>query len=618
MPTARVLELEKAHVPKHFSGDEGYAKPVFISIERTRHYTESWKETEGQPMAIRRAKALANHMDKMEISILPNELIVGNYVADPHGMQFAAETSESGWAKGIIEDLCKKEEKKEWMELLDYWDQHNLAAIVKPMVSEKDWEIGHAFQRYVECLPTQMTSRTMPDHNLYLQLGVNKILEMIREKREKRRQEMDVCSDGRQAFGLAEKINDLTAMIIAAEAFLRWTKRYAKLAKEMAAAETDPKRKQELQEIADICAWVPDNPARTFQEAVQSHWFAFLGYQILEQLSHGVSMRIDQFLGPYYEKSVEIDKTLTRDRAMEILENFLLHVDEMGRPLGLFFRKQMQGINYIGVYTIGGQKPEDGSDACNGLTMLILDAIDDLRLNHPDFKFRWHPRVSQKHWRRCVEVIAKGCAQPSIKNDPVCIDILMSHFGFSLEEARSYAVVGCISPAPHLHWGRARRDAYSIRPAKLLEMALNDGVDPDPEGQGAIKGQLGPKTGDPTKFTSFEQVMEAFRAQLHWGYQKGMLVKTISEFGFNALCKRPLASCFFERSLESERDIVDTFEKGMPWCNVPGIVDCVDSMIPLKKLVFDDKKYTMKELITALRADWEGYDKMRQDFINVT
>jgi pyruvate-formate lyase len=384
----------------------------------------------------------------------------------------------------------------------------------------------------------------------------------------------------------------------------------------MAVEEKNPVRKQELEEIAEICAWVPANPARTFHEALQSHWFTFLAYHTIELLCHGVSMRLDYYFGPYYHQDVEVNKTITKERALDILENFLINVDEMGRPLNQAFRKMMQGINYIGVYTIGGTNPEDGSDTCNGLTLLILDAIRDLRLNHPDFKFRWHPKVNQEAWRKTVELIRDGYAQPSIKNDLVCVEVLMSNYGFTLEEARSYAVVGCISPAPHLNWGRIRRDAYSIRPAKALEMALNNGWDPDQTGPKAIPGQLGPATGDPTQFKTYEEVLEAFRQQLFWMLQKGMLVKSISEFSYNKLCKRPFVSTIFHRSQESERDVVDTFEKGMPWCNVPGIIEVVDSLIAIKKLVFDDKKYTMGQLVTALHADWVGYEDMRQDFIN--
>jgi len=616
MLTARIEELEREHIPKHFSGDQGYARPVCLSIERTRHYTESWKETEGEPMSIRRAKALAHHLDNMGISIRPNELIVGNYADDPHVLAFGVETSESSWAKDLIDSLGKEEEKKEWYELLDYWDRHNLASMIKPLLTDKEWELAHSFQRYVECLPTQMTTRTMPDHELYLTLGVNKIIEMIHEKLDRRYREKDKCTQGKEATEIALKINDLKAMLIAAEAFLRWTNRYALLAKDMAEEEQDPRRKAELLEISEICSWVPGNPARNFREALQSHWFAFLCYQETEIMCHGVSMRLDQVFWPCYEKDVIIDKTLPREEALELMENFLLHIDEMGRPLPLDFRREMQGINYIGVYTIGGVKPEDGSDACNELTMVILDALDDLKLSHPDFKFRWHPKADPRAWRRTVEIIRSGLGQPSIKNDQVAIDILMNHYGFTLEEARSYAIVGCISPAPSLNWGRCRRDAFSLRPAKALELALNNGFDPVTSGSGAL-GQVGPRTGNAEEFISFDQVFEAFRAQMAFFIQKAMHIKALSEHAYNTLCKRPFASCFYHRSLESERDIVDTPEKGMPWFNAPGVVDSADSLTGLKKLVFDDKKYSLKEVLAALRADWEGYEAMRQDFINV-
>ena len=121
----------------------------------------------------------------------------------------------------------------------------------------------------------------------------------------------------------------------------------------------------------------------------------------------------------------------------------------MGRPLPLHRRKTLQGANYLGTYTIGGVREEDGKDACNELTMLILDALDELRMNHPDFKFRWHPTVDQRVFKRVLEVIRSGLGQPSIKNDPVVIEGLVDHYGFTLEEARSWAVVGCMSWNTH-------------------------------------------------------------------------------------------------------------------------------------------------------------------------
>ena len=419
---------------------------------------------------------------------------------------------------------------------------------------------------------------------------------------------------GTEAIKILEKIIDLKAMIIPAEAVIRWAKRYSELAHDMAQKEKDIQRKKELENISEICSLVPANPARTFWQAIQSHWFCSLAYQIIENLSHGTSMRLDVVFQSWYEKDVVEDKILPREKALEIMEDLLIKVDELGRPLPLWRRTALQGANFLATYTIGGVNPEDGSDACSEATLLILDAINDLKLNHPDFKFRWHPKTSVKVFKRCLEVVRNGLGQPSIKNDPVVIEGLMNHYGFTLEEARSWAVVGCISPAPTINQGRARRDAWGTTPCKWLELTLYNGKEPVYPPR--IGQQVSIKTGDPSEFTSFEELFEAFRKQYGYSLKVSARVKSISEHYSDLMIKRPFLSCLYRRSLKACRDITDTPEKGMPWANDPGKVDAVDSLISLKKLVFDDKKYTMKEVLKALRADWEGYEEMRQDFIN--
>lgn len=608
MPSTTVREFEKAHVPKFFSGDKYVNAAVFLSTERSRHYTESWKVTEGEPTSIRRAKALAHHLDNMRISIRPSELIVGNYCADPLAIPFSIETFDTTVVQDYIAaGYIKGEDRDEWNELISYWDKHNLKSMLWPLLGEEDRR--NALEGSMEVLPTKYTSRTQPDHDLYLQ-GVNKVIEALNQKLSRLSEERQTCGNGSKAMEIVNKISDVTAMLIASQAFLRWTKRYSELAKNMAREEKDPQRKEELLAIAENCGHVPGNAPRTFWEAVQSHWFCFLGYHVIETLCHGTSLRMDQVFWPWYEADVVINRALPREKAMGIMQELLLHIDELGRPLDISMRHALQGTNYLATYTIGGVKG-DGSDACNELTVLVVDAIDDLRLCHPDFKFRWHPKVDPKVWRRVCEVVRSGLGQPSIKNDHVAITYLTEHYGFTLEEARSWAVVGCISPAPTINWGRVRRDAWSVVPIKYLEKVLNNGMD-------WIYGvnTVGPKTGETKKFTTFDQVFEAFRIQFEWAMRTSARIKAIGEYCNNTMCKRPLASCFFHRSLDAERDIMDVPEKGMPWVNDYGIVDTVDSLISLKKLVFDDRKYTMEQLMKALKADWKGFEDMRQDFIN--
>lgn len=612
MPSERIREIVDYHVPKYFSGDH-FVKPVYLSILRTRIYTELWKETEGEPQGVRRAKAFSRFLDAVPIFIRPKDLIVGFYAEEPNAFEFCVEASDLKIIDQYIEaGYIRDEDVEEWRQYRTYWGKRNLNTSINSFLTEEENKISAPNQRYMEVRPTHHTSRTVPDNDLYLKHGLNETLETVRQKLNRLYKEKEECTDGPTGIEICQKINDLKAMLIAGEAFLRWTNRYSELAKRMAEEEKDPERKKELMQISEICSWVPGNQPRTFWEAVQSHWFTMMGYHMIEHACHGTSYRLDQIFWPFYEKDVLIDKTLAKEKALEIMENYLLLVDELGQPLGVEFRRLNQGVNFLATYTIGGVKPEDGTDACNDLTLLILDAMDDLRLSHPDFKFRWHPKVNSKVWKRLTEVVRSGLGQPSIKNDTIIIPGLMNHYGFTLEEARSWASIGCISPGVTIYWGTAKRDAITLCPAKYLDLALENGWDK------VFKQQVGPKTGDSAKFPTFEEVFEAYRKQLAWAIRKAMHIKNIGEYWNKALLKRPFASLFFHRALEAERDIMDAPNKGIPWVNVPGTVDAVDALISLKKLVFYDKKYTMEEVVTALRADWNGYENMRQEFINTT
>jgi len=615
MLSERIKAFQEKHFPKHFKSD-GYVKGIYLTIERTRYFTESWKETEGESLSIRKAKAVANYFRKCSIFIRPEELIVGYFAESPSALMVTLDTfSPRGVERYIEEGYVKKEEEAEWREYLDYWKDRNLENAVLKQLTDEEKTLAQANNTYIEVLPGEYTSRTQPDHDLYLDFGVGGILAQLREKLAILETERNNSVGGPELIETQKKIVDVNAMIIAAEALIDWANRYSSLAAQLAKEEKDPKRKKELEQISKNCAWVPENAPRTFWEAMQSHWLMFIAYHCVEHLCHGTSLRLDQVFWPWYEKDVLLDKTLSREDALGLMEEFLLHVDEMGRPLPLHRRQTLQGANYLGTYTIGGVKHEDGTDACNEVTMLILDAMDELRLNHPDFKFRWHPDVDQRIYERVLELVRSGLGQPSVKNDPVVIDGLMEHYGFTLEEARSWAVIGCISPGPTINWGTVRRDAWGTAPIKFLELALNNGIEVTAPKE-LVGKQVSITTGDPRSFTSYEDFFEAFRKQYAHCMKVSARVKTISEHFNNELCKRPLASCLFKRSLESCRDIMDTPEKSMPWANDPSIVDSVDSLIAVKKLVYDEKKYTMDELLKALKANWDGYEVMRQEFLN--
>lgn len=605
----RIATYKANHVPKHFIR-EGYVKPVYLSIWRSRIFTRVWKETINEPQSIRKAKCVKAYLEEVPIFIRDEERIVGFYAEAPDALPSCIESMDGALFKKIIADgNSKPEDTEEWNELLAYWEEEGLKKRMYSRLLPEELAIAQADFAFMEVLPTQYTSRSQGEYDLPLGNGILHTKQVLQDKYDKLVIENDACVGGTECIEINNKLNDLRAMMITIDAVIAWTERYAKLAEEKAKTAT-PERKAELLAIADRCRRVPAYPAESYLDAVQSHWFCFLVAQIIEHLSHGTSLRLDQIFWKWYEKDVLIDKTTDRQTALEIMEEFLLKIDELGRPLPTVWVKSLQGSNYLATYTIGGTKPEDGSDACNEVTLDICDALGELWTNHPDFKFRWHPNADPRAVEKVLDLQRRGLGQPSIKNEAVTIKSLQEHFGFTLEEARSWAVVGCISPAPTLHWGRARRDAWTVYPAKFLEVTLFNGVDP------LSDKLIGLQTGDPRDFKNFEEFYAAYTKQFAWGMRLAARIKAIGEDCNNQMLKRPFLSTLFRRSIESCRDIMDTYDPGMPWVNVPGTVDACDALISMKKLVYDDKKYTMDQMLTALKADWVGYEDMRQDFIN--
>lgn len=489
----------------------------------------------------------------------------------------------------IESGLVKPDEKKEFSEYIKYWQKRGVGYQVSALLTPEEREYGKVERAYGEFIGANYTSRAQAEYDLVLENGLEGILDRLNRKYNRVIAAREVETSGPRNILLNKQRLDIQAMMMSAKAIIHFANRYSELARDMAEREDDPIRHEELLEIAERCHYVPAHPARGFKDAIQSYWLCFQVVHMIEYLSHGTSQRLDQTFIKWYRKSVVEEKSLSREDALATMEELLIKIDEMGRPLPTLYRRTLQGTNFMATFTIGGQNI-DGTDACNETTSLILDSLADLRISHPDFKFRWHPNVNKEVFSRVLEVISLGIGQPSIKNDDVVIKGLMEHYGYTLEEARSWAVVGCVSPAPTLHWGRARRDAWSVNTTKVLELTFFNGVDP-------LTGyDFGLHTGEAKDFRTIDDFFKAFTSQFSLLMRRTARVKAISMEVENAICKRPCLSLFFERSLESGRDIMDTFDKSMPWVNDPGIVDTVDSLVGLKYLVYDKKKYSMSDV----------------------
>jgi pyruvate formate-lyase/glycerol dehydratase family glycyl radical enzyme len=607
MPTSRIEKLmEGIRVEKY---------P--ICIEKVRLITEVFRQTEGEPEILRRAKALAHSLDNITIFIRDGELIVGNGASTYMGVEM--EFNYGPWPEEEI-DALKDEgwlmtdsDLKEAEAINEYWRGRSLVA-----------RIGHSFdderlwpfmQTGIVLAPWKTREEgsgggyaesgmglgpgfynNVEDYEKVLKYGLLSIIHEAEEEFSKLRL---------LSAGSVEKGHFLNAVIISLNAIIRFAQRFAVLAEQMAAKEKDPVRKKELEKIAETCRWVPANPARSFREAIQSFWFTYL--MIAPSPTAGIG-RMDQYLYPFYKKDVAQGR-LSDEEVLELLQCLRIKDMELNRVSGKANRQKNAGKAKWHNCVIGGQTP-DGQDATNELSYLILEAALRCPTPHHTITLRVHEKTPEALMLKGIEVVKTGIGMPAFVGDKSYIEFLCSQ-GVPLEEARNYALGGCLDiNIP----GKSRLSAVAMFIVPMvLEIAMNNGIDPK-TGQ-----QLGPKTGDPEGFKSFDDLMEAFRKQFAYFLGLNAEYNNIWMCVHKEIFPDPVRTALLEDAIQVGRSLLDRtylFENGAI-LNTVGVANAADSLTAVKKLVFDDKKYTMKELKAALAENWDGYEEMRKDFVAV-
>ena len=462
------------------------------------------------------------------------------------------------------------------------------------------------------------SSRTpVYDYSFVMGNGLNGIVKMIDEKLEEAEDVLCSGPANPDTLHLHEKIDEWRAMKRTSEAVIQHTNRYGRLAKIIAENfETDPQRKAELLRMADIAFKVPAEPAEHLDEALQCERYVSYPAKFFESVGPAGSESIDQLYWPYYKKDVLEDKRLTRQDAVDLFaQNNLKHYECTIGPAPRFFRAGFQGAPvHLPTLTIGGVD-ENGRDACNELTEIVLEASRLMRVGEPSYMFRYHPGTSVSALRAAYETVRQGLGFPSFQHEGVSIDTLMHNFGATLEEARSYANVVCMSPG--IVKGRGgqgvRYACNSVISHKCLELAFYDGYD-----HHLSRLQVGIPTGDSGEFQTFDDLFEAFRMQMRYALEIAGRMRNKQRYMEAKCFQAPFGSSLFKRCIDMGIDMVDARSEpvGNPWFSGVVHVDTSDSLYAVKKLVFDEKKYTMKEVLDALRADWVGYAELRQDFLN--
>ncbi len=618
----RVENLKKKLFLKGIIGG-GFPAGVRLCVERARLITESYRRTESEPPVIRAAKAMEYTLANMTIFIKDSELIVGYDASAPNRVTCCPETGLDAFKDALTPESRKYVDvgdRKEIRKVIEYWQDRCLRNYIEGDPVLKTGE-GKALLSHIVANCTTSPNplvRDMSggviDFEFILKHGLNGIIKIIEGKMEAEKKR--VPKYGPEYVEALEKFHEWEAMIIACRAMINWALRYAELASFMAEHETDAHRKDELKKIAEVCNKVPANPPEHLWESLQFQWFLVLvDYFIVANKEGGIVTRIDQLHWPYYEHDVLQSKVLSEEEAVELLALFRLKFSELGRLIPKALMEQVQGVGSIITVTIGGVK-SDGSDACNALTEAVLSSCLMARVALPSLVLRYRENMPAGVKYLSWQCLSSGLPLPSFVNDEVQIENLMG-YGLSLEEARNWAVQGCCNAGLAIGVGLASRAVTAnLFPAKCLELALNDGVEIYPGHairagsklpQGVQGIRLGPSTGNAEQFGSYKEVVEAFRKQIGYAVGIGQRLLSISRYHrekyLQPLSVSSLSSLAVDR--EGEQSIV---------CP-SGTVDAGDSLVALKKLVFDEKKYTMKEVLNALRQNWEGYEEMQQDFL---
>ena len=574
--------------------DALYEHMPVIESARAKLITESYKETEGEPIITRRAKAFAHILHNIPIIIRDNELIVGSSTIAPRGCQTFPEFSYE-WLEAELDTVATRtadpfeiaeETKAELKEADKYWKGKTTSELATSYMAPEAIKaiehniftpgnyfyngVGHVTVKYWEVLETGF--------------------EGIMEKAQK---ELDGCSVGDGNY--ARKSHFLEAVILSCKAVIDYAGRYAKLAQEMAAQTSDPVRKQELFVIAENCSRVPAKGAQNFYEACQSFWFV---QQLLQMESSGHSIspgRFDQYMYPYYKKDMETG-TITREFAQELMDCIWVKLNDLNKCRDAASAEGFAGYSLFQNLIAGGQNKE-GEDVTNDLSVMCIQASMHVHLPAPSLSVRVWNGSPHEFLIKAAELTRTGIGLPAYYNDEVIIPALQNR-GLSLEDAREYNIIGCVEPQKA---GKTEgwHDAAFFNMCRPLELVFSNGMD---------KGEMvGIPTGDVTQMKTFDEFFDAYKKQMEYCISLLVNADNAIDVAHAERCPLPFLSCMIDDCLKEGKSV----QEGGAVYNFTGpqgfgIANMADGLFAIRKLVYEDKKVSMKELKEALA--W-NYDK---------
>ncbi len=569
-----------------------YEKKPRIESSRAVLLTESYKATEGEPTNIRRAKAFRHILENIPIVIRDNELVVGSTTVQPRSCQVFPEFSFE-WLESEFETIetrsadsfsISSQAKQELREVFKYWKGRTTSELATSYMSKETlvamehniFTPGNYFYNGV--------GHVTVNYKKVLEIGYKGIIKEAENALAKCRI-TDADYVTRKAF--------LEAVIISCEAAITYAKRYARLALEMAEAETDAKRKLELVLIAQNCANVPENGARTFYEACQSFWFVQMLIQT-ESSGHSISPgRFDQYMYPFFKKDIEAG-VITPEFGQELIDCVWVKLNDLNKCRDEASAEGFAGYSVFQNLIAGGQTPE-GMDATNDLSFMTIQATMHVLLPQPSFSVRVWNKTPHEFLVKAAELTRTGVGLPAYYNDEVIIPALVSR-GLTLQDARDYNIIGCVEPQKS---GKTEgwHDAAFFNMCRPLELVFSNG-----EENGV---QVGVKSGKLTDFTTFDKFFDAYKAQMEYLIELMVNADNAIDQAHGERCPLPFLSSMIEDCIgrgksSQEGGAVYNFTGPQGF----GVANMADAMQAIKTLVYEEKKLKLCELKEAMEHNF--------------
>ncbi|WP_054030572.1 glycyl radical protein [Desulfatitalea tepidiphila] len=632
-PTTRVERLRNAYLENFKHSQPSY------TIYADRAIARVMKETEGEPMVLRRAKAFAAVVAEMPINIYPDELFVGWIAGTPESTAACPEQRGAKFELQLeyIEKIDEEDRRVLKEEIIPYWKgdggwRKNWGTRAYQMMppetryilygdadpdGEKAWMVSLSdphgspyikLKKKHETLGRGLIDELMRNQHVgHCSFGYEKVLEKgflgIKQDAENRLARLDM----RNPEDL-RKLPFIKAVIIAMEAAAGVGKRFADKAWEMARMEPDSVGKAVFQKIAEICDWVPAHPARTFHEALQSVWFTqimnFWETPLVLAVSPG---RADQYLYPYYSNDLKAGK-ITKEEAQELIDCWMMRFSQDATPYhshsGAGYHLDVGGLN------------ADGSDATNELSFMFLEGMMHTRLVEPNIGILVHSKTPDDLLIKACQLCSLGTGHPTFLNNDVFVENFLSRGNLGgptvpLGLARTSGAIGCNENHVANYDSEYTLGAAIPLPA-VLEMALWNGWSPMHNKQMTIK------TGDPREFKRFEDLQEAFVKQLEYLAWHCAIIIDCFELAMAEMYPTVYQSALIEDCIEKgvPRESGGARYNFGPCIATSGAVDVGNSLAAIKKLVFDEKKIDMDQLLSALKNNFEGYENLRTQLLH--